>query len=212
MSTSELNGIVLIKKRAFNRMLHHALEHANRLKWNWKEVYGLLIGYNKGNHVLIENAVPVTHGSSIHVQFSIKDYIFAANINDLLVEKTNKLFFVGWYHSHPGLGLFLSGTDIVNHLGFQNLNPLACAIVFDHTLIEQGHRGYEVFRLSSDAYGYYTIKNRIVNLRQNKLTKLKPIEEIYYKYTHLYRKKRLGNSEKEVRKNLENWLFNENNS
>ena len=188
-------------------MLHHVVEHANRLKSGWKEVYGLLVGYNKGKHVIIEDAVPITHGSSIHVQFRMDDYIFAAGVNDLLVEKTNKHFFVGWYHSHPGLGLFLSGTDIVNHLGFQNLNPLACAIVFDHTLIELGDEGFQVFRLNNNLMGYSTVKHKIVELNQNKKTKLNPIEEIYYRYVHYFRKKSIINTEKEVRKKLERWLL-----
>lgn len=188
-------------------MLHHVIEHANRLKFGWKEVYGLLVGYNKGNHVLIEDAIPITHGSSIHVQFKMDDYIFAATINDLLVEKTNKLFFVGWYHSHPGLGLFLSGTDIINHLGFQNLNSLACAIVFDHTLIELEEDGFMVFRLNSDFMGYHPIKYRIIDLKQSEKTKLNRIEEIYYRYVHYFRKKTIINTEKEVRNNLKRWLL-----
>ena len=42
-------------------------------------------------------------------------------------------FFVGWYHSHPGLGFFYSDTDILNHIGYQDGNPLAIGLVFDHT-------------------------------------------------------------------------------
>ena len=190
-------------------MLHHVVEHANRLKsnWKWKEVYGLLVGYNKGTHVLIEDAIPITHGSSIHVRFKMEDYVFAATVNDLLVEKTNKHFFVGWYHSHPGLGLFLSGTDVVNHLGFQNLNPLACAIVFDHSLIELNDEGFQVFRLTNNLMGYSTVKHKIIDLKQKKITKLNPIEEIYYRYVHYYRMKSIINTEKQVRKNLKRWLL-----
>jgi len=188
-------------------MLHHVVEHANRLKRSWKEVYGLLIGYNKGTHVIVQDAIPITHGSSIHVQFNMDDYVFAANVNTLIAEKTNNLFFVGWYHSHPGLGLFLSGTDIHNHMGFQGLNPLACAIVFDHTIIEREEKGYQIFRLMTQTFGYTSVKNKVIDQEQNSKTKLNPIEELYYRYVHYFRKKSIINTEKQVRQNLSRWLL-----
>jgi 26S proteasome regulatory subunit N11 len=38
---------------------------------------------------------------------------------------------VGWYHSHPGFGCWLSGVDINTQQSFEQLNPRAVAVVVD---------------------------------------------------------------------------------
>lgn len=38
---------------------------------------------------------------------------------------------VGWYHSHPGFGCWLSGVDINTQQSFEQLNPRAVSIVVD---------------------------------------------------------------------------------
>jgi 26S proteasome regulatory subunit N11 len=38
---------------------------------------------------------------------------------------------VGWYHSHPGFGCWLSGVDINTQQSFEALNTRAVAVVVD---------------------------------------------------------------------------------
>ena len=38
---------------------------------------------------------------------------------------------VGWYHSHPGFGCWMSGVDINTQQSFEALNQRAVAIVID---------------------------------------------------------------------------------
>lgn len=38
---------------------------------------------------------------------------------------------VGWYHSHPGFGCWLSGVDINTQQSFEALNQRAVAVVID---------------------------------------------------------------------------------
>jgi len=38
---------------------------------------------------------------------------------------------VGWYHSHPGFGCWLSGVDMNTQQSFEQLNPRAVAVVID---------------------------------------------------------------------------------
>jgi hypothetical protein len=69
-------------------------------------------------------------------------------------ERDPPLFSCGWYHSHPGLGIFFSGTDINNQLGWQTPNPSAIGIVFDHTHLENpGDLGFRTFRLDDPSKG-----------------------------------------------------------
>jgi 26S proteasome regulatory subunit N11 len=50
---------------------------------------------------------------------------------------------VGWYHSHPGHGLFLSQTDLQTHMGFHQFTPYAVSLVVDPKSGEFGMWIYE---------------------------------------------------------------------
>jgi len=56
---------------------------------------------------------------------------------------------IGYYHSHPSWGLYLSESDLGNIQFFQNEKfPQGFCIVFDHTLMGLGgNLGFEIFRL-----------------------------------------------------------------
>jgi proteasome lid subunit RPN8/RPN11 len=45
---------------------------------------------------------------------------------------------VGWYHSHPGLGLFLSHTDMQTHMQFCQFSPYAVSLVAEPKVHEFG--------------------------------------------------------------------------
>jgi hypothetical protein len=50
---------------------------------------------------------------------------------------------VGWYHSHPGHGLFLSQTDMETHMQFYQFSPYALSFVADPQSGEFGIWIYE---------------------------------------------------------------------
>ncbi|MGA8858336.1 MAG: Mov34/MPN/PAD-1 family protein [Candidatus Bathyarchaeia archaeon] len=50
---------------------------------------------------------------------------------------------VGWYHSHPGHGLFLSQTDLQTHMGFYQFSPYALSLVAEPSSGEFGIWIYE---------------------------------------------------------------------
>jgi proteasome lid subunit RPN8/RPN11 len=50
---------------------------------------------------------------------------------------------VGWYHSHPGQGLFLSQTDVQTHMQFHQFSPYAVSLVADPKSSEFGIWIYE---------------------------------------------------------------------
>ncbi|MFX1393605.1 MAG: Mov34/MPN/PAD-1 family protein [Promethearchaeota archaeon] len=156
--SKDSDNIVIIKPLAYYKMLVHILRFGNRLRdiRLYKEVMGMLIGYLEGDgvikNVIIEDAVPISHGGSIEVAFAQEDYITFAQVDEQYAEKN--WFTVGWYHSHPGLQIFFSGTDILNQLGWQTPNPSAIGIVFDHTYLEKpGDLGFRTFRLDDPSKG-----------------------------------------------------------
>jgi proteasome lid subunit RPN8/RPN11 len=50
---------------------------------------------------------------------------------------------VGWYHSHPTQGLFLSQTDMETHMQFYQFSPYAVSLVADPKTSEFGIWIYE---------------------------------------------------------------------
>ena len=150
MSLSE--DVVIIKPKAYQKMLLHVLRFGSMSleKKIWKEIMGLCVGKIENDQVIIYDALPMTHGKKVEVEFSETDY---ANVETFQTDLAEKCFFiVGWYHSHPGMGPFLSEVDKKNHFYWQNVNAKAVAIVWDHTLLEEG-LGFEVFRLNDMSLG-----------------------------------------------------------
>ncbi|MHA1379967.1 MAG: hypothetical protein ACTSRG_16475 [Candidatus Helarchaeota archaeon] len=199
-------GKVIIEKLALENALSHVAEYGNfRMpRRKWKEVYGLLIGKIKKDKLYVRNAFPMTHGSEIYVEFQNEHYILAAEVNNVIVK--NKDFFVGWYHSHPGLGFFLSGTDVLTQLGFQDVNPMAIAIVFDHKELEKEKKAFKIFRLSNTWGGtsYYTVDYELRGLKG--LTEIEFLENIYYRITHSLHTHKIRKVEKNAKKDILNWL------
>lgn len=54
---------------------------------------------------------------------------------------------VGWYHSHPGFGCWLSGVDINTQHSFETLNNRAVAVVIDPIQSVKGKVVIDAFRL-----------------------------------------------------------------
>jgi len=147
------DGKVIIKMGAFRNMITHVLRFGSEALDSPVEVMGICMGKNVKGDIIIENSIPITHGSRIEVGFSPEDYAAFAQIDEQYADKG--LFAVGWYHSHPGWGLFFSDADIKNHLFYQkSQTPNAFGIVFDHTLMgKDGNLGFDVYRLKDYSKG-----------------------------------------------------------
>ena len=153
---------VTVKPKAYITMMRHVLRFGSNVKSadQYKECMGILMGRNADGsgatgelkNVVIEDAVPISHGGSVEVQFKQEDYGNFSIIDSQYAEKN--LFSIGWYHSHPGLSCFFSSTDIRNQLGFQNNNPSAVGIVWDHERMKNGDDiGFECYRLDNPKAG-----------------------------------------------------------
>jgi len=140
-------NLVILKFQAYKDIVLHSTRFANPgiNKDRWREVYGFLVGTIENDNVVIYEAIPMVHGGATEVEFEEQHYIEAAEINEKAAEKG--LFLVGWYHSHPGLQIFLSSIDIKNHIGYQGLNEKAIALVIDPSKISSTYSGFEIFRL-----------------------------------------------------------------
>ena len=68
--------------------------------------------------------------------------LLAQVANDIVEGKIDGSI-VGWYHSHPGHGLFLSQTDLDTHMGFHQFSPYALSLVVEPSTGEFGIWIYE---------------------------------------------------------------------
>lgn len=175
-------GKVIIKPLAYYKMLLHVLRFGNKMKTQDEcvEVMGVLIGYLEGEgyvkDVIVEDAIPISHGSSVEVAFSINDYIYFEKVMSMFEQEGSNRFMVGWYHSHPNLfrySVHFSSTDVKNQLSWQNdLNPSGIALVFDHATLDiPNNLGFIVIRLNDPSLGisskFHEVKDVIVEPPDN---------------------------------------------
>jgi len=142
------DGKVIIKMGAFRNMITHVLRFGSDALDYSVEVMGICMGKtdSKGNFI-VENAIPIAHGSREQVGFTNEDMVAFAQIDEQYADKG--MYAIGWYHSHPAWGCFFSDMDIKNHLFWQKKQtPNAFGIVFDHNLMGKDESlGFEIYRL-----------------------------------------------------------------
>ncbi|MHA1728613.1 MAG: hypothetical protein ACTSWY_07755 [Promethearchaeota archaeon] len=148
---------VFFSGQSFRDMILFSGRFANSsiLEEEWKNVYGFLIGKveygenegqnNNESFLLVKKLIPMVHGTRKEVYFNEQEYAISESIMDEIFKAG--MFVVGWFHSHPGLGLFLSETDLYNQLGFQSGFNDAIAAVFDFTMITEKSSGLKIFKL-----------------------------------------------------------------
>ena len=67
--------------------------------------------------------------SGTGVSVEAVDPVFQAKMLDMLKQTGRPEMVVGWYHSHPGFGCWLSGVDINTQQSFEALSERAVAVV-----------------------------------------------------------------------------------
>ncbi|MFB0560030.1 MAG: hypothetical protein ACETWM_02175 [Candidatus Lokiarchaeia archaeon] len=116
------------------------------------EVAGVLIGRLTADAVEISDSDTGPQiGTTGHVKL-------ARSVAPLIAEKIHRQgrseYIVGWYHSHPGFGCFLSSIDIETQVGLQRMFPQSVALVVDpYGFISSGHPSdaeVKMFRVQDD--------------------------------------------------------------
>ncbi|MFW9952766.1 MAG: hypothetical protein ACFFKA_21810 [Candidatus Thorarchaeota archaeon] len=175
---------VVINAETYKTVILYASRYANNSipRKDWKEIYGLLIGYSDEDFVHVERAIPMTYGAETEVQFSETDYGDVEKLLEDLEQEGKGYFIIGWFHSHPGLILFFSYIDLINQLGFQGKFEDAIGLVFDHTLL--GQKKKEIVEgniLTKYDTGFEIYRLKDVNMSPNSVE----FENNYYKVDYL---------------------------
>ncbi|NVM17347.1 MAG: Mov34/MPN/PAD-1 family protein [Candidatus Lokiarchaeota archaeon] len=192
---------IFISYNAYRRIVGYAMRYGNEdlPQRNWREVYGILIGSIKENkEVIIKDAIPVMAGGRAYVEYKSKHYVDTAQFNTAIYERAiqdNKEdFFVGWWHTHPGIGFIFSPRDIETQLFYQGVNPYAIALVFDHC--QKGSKSYYLgvagIRLKNPDRGMFATYSNTIELK--------------FEFAKEKMVKQVENDIKEIKKNIRNTL------
>ncbi|MCS6769804.1 MAG: Mov34/MPN/PAD-1 family protein [Candidatus Caldarchaeum sp.] len=137
---------VRIYPLALAKIVKHSTAYLNR------EVAGLLVGKSVGQVLEVWDAVTgEQYGTAAYVHL---DEAVMTRVAEQLAEEGKGLYIVGWYHSHPGLTVFLSPTDIDTQKRYQSMYPKAVALVIDPVKYAQTRRisslEFKVFQISKE--------------------------------------------------------------
>lgn len=139
--------IVHVSMQAMTKMLTHAVSGGSI------EIMGMLVGYHKGNEFFVLDCYPLpVEGTESRVNPQDDSYEFMLKYLTKLRESgLRKEQIIGWYHSHPGFGCWLSGIDVQTqklHQGFED--PYLAIVVDPLKSIKDGEINIGAFRTFYD--------------------------------------------------------------
>lgn len=117
------------------------------------EVMGLMLGQFVDEYTItcVDVFAMPQHGTGVSVE--AVDSVFQTNMLDMLKQTGRAEAVVGWYHSHPGFGCWLSGVDMQTQTSFEQLNKRAAAVVIDPVQSVKGKVVIDAFRMISQPGG-----------------------------------------------------------
>ncbi|KAI0169886.1 Mov34-domain-containing protein [Hypoxylon sp. FL1284] len=111
------------------------------------EVMGLMLGEFVDDFTVRVVDVFAMPQSGTGVSVEAVDPVFQQKMMDMLTQTGRTESVVGWYHSHPGFGCWLSSVDINTQQSFEQLTPRAVAVVVDPIQSVKGKVVIDAFRL-----------------------------------------------------------------
>jgi len=110
------------------------------------EVMGLMVGEIHDDYTITVVDVFSMPQKGTTVSVESVDPVFQQQFMDMMKQVGRDQMCVGWYHSHPGFGPWLSGTDVETQKSQEMLNPRAVAVVVDPIQSVKGKVVIDAFR------------------------------------------------------------------
>ncbi|AET41165.1 proteasome regulatory particle lid subunit RPN11 Ecym_7333 [Eremothecium cymbalariae DBVPG len=145
MPLDDTKETVYISSLALLKMLKHSRAGVPM------EVMGLMLGDFVDEYTVNVVDVFAMPQSGTGVSVEAVDDVFQAKMMDMLKQTGRDQMVVGWYHSHPGFGCWLSSVDVDTQRSFEQLNSRAVAVVVDPIQSVKGKVVIDAFRLISPA-------------------------------------------------------------
>jgi len=111
------------------------------------EVMGLMLGEFVDEYTVQVVDVFAMPQSGTGVSVEAVDPVFQTKMMEMLKQTNRPEIVVGWYHSHPGFGCWLSGVDINTQQSFEQLHKRAVSVVVDPLQSVKGKVVLDAFRL-----------------------------------------------------------------
>lgn len=111
------------------------------------EVMGLMLGQFVDEYTVNCVDVFAMPQSGTGVSVEAVDPAFQTKMLEMLKQTGRPEMVVGWYHSHPGFGCWMSSVDINTQQSFEQLNQRAVAVVIDPIQSVKGKVVIDCFRL-----------------------------------------------------------------
>ena len=115
------------------------------------EVMGLMLGEFVDEYTVRVVDVFAMPQSGTAVTVEAVDPVYQKDMLDMLKQTGRHESVVGWYHSHPGFGCWLSGTDVNTAQSFEQLNKRCISVVVDPIRSVKGKVVIDAFRCISPA-------------------------------------------------------------
>jgi len=131
---------VFISSLSLLKMLKHARAGVPM------EVMGLMLGEFVDEYTVRCVDVFAMPQSGTGVSVEAVDPVFQQKMLEMLAQTDRREMVVGWYHSHPGFGCWLSSTDVNTQQSFEQLNERAVAVVVDPIQSVKGKVVIDAFR------------------------------------------------------------------
>lgn len=114
------------------------------------EVVGLMLGKFVDDYTVQVVDVFPTPQSGTGTSVEAIDDAFQTQMKQMLALTQRSEIVVGWYHSHPGFGVWLSNVDINQQMYWEKLNPRCIAVVVDPVQSVKGKVVIGAFRCIGD--------------------------------------------------------------
>ncbi|KAK5575116.1 hypothetical protein RB653_010372 [Dictyostelium firmibasis] len=110
------------------------------------EVMGLMLGELIDEYTIRVIDVFAMPQSGTSVSVEAIDPVFQTKMLDMLKQTGRDEIVIGWYHSHPGFGCWLSSVDVNTQQSFEQLQARAVAVVVDPLQSVRGKVVIDAFR------------------------------------------------------------------
>lgn len=117
------------------------------------EVMGLMIGYVEHETFIITDAIRLpVEGTETRVNAQDEANEYVVRFLEMSRQNGQLENAVGWYHSHPGYGCWLSGIDVTTQALQQNFDPFVAVVIDPHRTISAGKVEIGAFRTFPEGY------------------------------------------------------------
>ena len=138
---------IRISASALIKMVTHARSGGSQ------EIMGLMQGYTIGTAFIVTDAfrLPV-EGTETRVNAQEEAYEYMVHFLELSREAGQMENAVGWYHSHPGYGCWLSGVDVTTQITQQYQDPFVAVVIDPDQTVSAGRVEIGAFRTFPEDY------------------------------------------------------------